>query len=137
MPFSPSTLKSWEFISFILVTAGVWAGQLAGSVSAQTAVVLTAAAAAATALGRGLAKQNSDPKPFYGTTEFYVALVGAAQAGVAKLNGSISAHTLAEITVSLTAAMTIAEGIGTIPPPPVSMTPPNDGNDTLVAPKAT
>lgn len=107
------TLLSWEFISFVLVSAGAWLLDWAGQIGGTTAVYLAAAAAGVTAISRGLAKKDADLKNWWETTEFYVALIGGAQACLADLGGTpISTQTLTFIGTGLTFALAIARGIG-------------------------
>lgn len=117
-----STLRSMEFVLLVLTNVAAWLANLAdvGGVSNHDAVLISAASAGLYALARGLAKVNTDGKPIYMTTEFYVALLGAAAAVVAKLDGTIGATTTQELLGFIGAATAIANGLRTPPVQAVS-----------------
>lgn len=117
-----STLRSWEFVLLVLTNAAAWLANLAdtGGVSDHDAVLISAASAGLYALARGFAKVNSDGKPIYMTTEFYVAILGAATAVVAKLDGTIGATTAQELLGFIGALTAVANGLRTPPAQAVS-----------------
>lgn len=117
-----STLRSWEFVLLVLTNAAAWLANLAdtGGVSDHDAVLVSAASAGLYALARGLAKRDYDGKPFYMTTEFYVAVLGAATAVVAKLEGTIGATTVQELLGFIAALTAVANGLRTPPAQAVS-----------------
>lgn len=106
-----NTLKSWEFILLVLTNAAAWLAAAGQNVSQRDAFIFTALSAGVYALARGLAKINSDGKPIYLTTEFWVAVIGAITAFVGDLQGHVGQHTLALILAALAAASAIANGL--------------------------
>lgn len=115
MKFNRKTLTTWEFVSFVLVSLGAWIAELQGTFTGSEAVILTAAAAGVTALARGYAKQGADVKNWWETTEFFVAVIGAAQAVVAQLNGTISGAVMTLVTSGLGFALAISRGLAKNP----------------------
>ena len=105
------TFKSWEFILLVLTNAAAWLAAAGQNVSQHDAFIFTALSAGVYALARGLAKVNSDGKPIYQTTEFWVAIIGAATAAVGDLQGHVGQHTLALVLAALAAASAIANGL--------------------------
>lgn len=122
MTLNASTFRSMEFVLLVLTNVAAWLANLAnvGGVSNRDAVLISAASAGLYALARGLAKVNTDGKPIYETTEFYVALLGAAAAVIAKLQGTIGATTVQELLGFIAAATAIANGLRTPPAQAVS-----------------
>lgn len=114
---SLARFKSLEFILAVLTTLGAWAAQLAGAgnVTAHDAILLTAASAGFYALARGLAKVNTDAKPFYMTSEFYAALIGAGTAVAGQLDGAIGANTMQLILGGLAVLQMVSNGLRTPP----------------------
>jgi hypothetical protein len=110
-----STMVTWEFVSFVLVTVGAWIAEIQGTFTGTQAVVLSAAAAGVTALARGYAKQGADVKNWWETTEFFVAVVGALQAVLAQLNGTISGQTMTLLASGLGFALAISRGLAKNP----------------------
>lgn len=112
----PRTVRTYEFISLVLVVAGSWVTALASSeVGTNSAIYLTAAAAGIYALSRGLAKVNHDGKDWWRTSEIPVVLIAAASATVATLNSTIDPHAYGIIVATLTAASALANGLRKIP----------------------
>lgn len=105
------TFKSWEFILLVLTNSAAWLATASHDLSPHHAFIATAASAGVYALARGLAKVNSDGKPIYHTTEFYVAVLGAATAVVGDLQGHVGQHTLALLLAGLAAASAVANGL--------------------------
>lgn len=106
-----ATLRSLPFIILVLGNVGMWLASTGQTYSGRDAVIFSAVSAAAYALARGLAKINSDGRPFWQTTEFYVALIGAAIALVGGLHGTISGRLSTELLVMLAALAKIADGL--------------------------
>jgi hypothetical protein len=115
MKFNRKTLESWEFVSFVLVSVGAWIAQIQGTFTGTQAVALSAAAAGITALARGFAKGGADVKNWWETTEFFVAVIGAAQAVIAQLNGTISGQTMTLLASGLGFALAISRGLAKNP----------------------
>lgn len=114
--FNTKTFKSWEFLFLVLATAGAWLTSLASSeVGNNSAVYITAGAAAVYALARGLAKVNHDSKDWWQTSEFWASLIGAGVAAAAALEDTISTHTFGLIMATLGAAMALANGLRKVP----------------------
>lgn len=114
--FNTKTFKSWEFVFLALATAGAWLTSLVSSeVGNNSAVYITAAAAAVYALARGLAKVNHDSKNWWQTSEFWATFIGAGVAAAAALEDTISTHWFGIIMASLGAAMAIANGLRKVP----------------------
>ncbi len=122
-----STLRSWEFVMLVITNAAAWLADLAntGGVSDHDAVLISAASAGLYALARGFAKVNTDGKPIYMTTEFYVAILGAATAVVGKMEGTIGATTAQELLGFIGALTAIANGLRT--PPALAVSDDGDG----------
>jgi len=114
---SLARFKSLEFILALLTTLGAWTAELAGAggVTPHDAILATAASAGFYALARGLAKVNADHKPFYMTSEFYAALIGAAAAVAGKLDGEVSANTMQVILAALAGLQAVSNGLRTPP----------------------
>ena len=114
---SLARFKSLEFILAMVTTLGAWAAQLAGAgnVTPHDAILLTAASAGFYALARGLAKVNADGKPFYQTSEFYGALIGAGVAVAGQLDGEISANTMQLIVGGLAGLQMLSNALRTPP----------------------
>jgi hypothetical protein len=106
----------------VLTNAAAWLANLAnvGGVSDHDAVLVSAASAGLYALARGLAKVNTDGKPIYMTTEFWIAILGAATAVIAKMDGTIGATTAQELLGFIGALTAIANGLRTPPVQAVS-----------------
>jgi hypothetical protein len=115
MTLNRKTLFTWEFISFVLVTAGAWLAEIVGTFTGTQAVLLSAAAAGVTALARGYAKQGADVKNWWETTEFFVAVIGALQVVIAQLNGTISGQTLTLAASGLGFALALSRGLAKNP----------------------
>lgn len=115
MKLNRKTLFTWEFISFVLVTAAGWIAEIVGTLTGTQAVVLSAVAAGFTALARGYAKQGADVKNWWETTEFFVAVIGAAQTVIAQLNGTVSGQTLTFVASGLSFAFAISRGLAKNP----------------------
>jgi hypothetical protein len=117
-----STFRSMEFVLLVLTNAAAWLANLAnvGGVSDHDAVLVSAASAGLYALARGLAKVNTDGKPIYMTTEFWIAILGAATAVIAKMDGTIGATTAQELLGFIGALTAIANGLRTPPVQAVS-----------------
>lgn len=115
MPVNIQTFKSLEFILLVLTNVAAWLATTGSTVTTHNAYLFTAASAAVYALSRGLAKVNTDGKPFYLTTEFYVAVIGAAVAFLGASQGHISDTLLKELLAALAAASAIANGLRTPP----------------------
>lgn len=115
MKLNTATLKSWEFISFVLVSVGAWIAEIQGTFTGTQAVYLSAAAAGVMALSRGFAKQGADVKNWWETTEFYVALIGAGQAVIAQLNGTIDGRAFTLLASGLGFALAISRGLAKNP----------------------
>jgi hypothetical protein len=115
MNLNRKTLSTWEFWSFVLVSLGGWLAELVGTLSGTQAVVLSAAAAGVMALSRGFAKQDADVKNWWETTEFFVAIIGAAQAVIAQLNGTISGQTMTYLGSGLAFALALSRGFAKNP----------------------
>lgn len=107
--------KSLEFILLVLTNLGAWAATAADTLSTRQAVIASTLSVVAYALARGLAKFNADGKPFYFTSEFWIAVLGAAGAGLANLNGTIPDSTLKLALAGVAAATMIANGLRTPP----------------------
>jgi hypothetical protein len=114
---SLARFKSLEFLLAAVTTLGAWAAQLAGAgnVTPHDAILLTAGSAGFYALARGLAKVNSDGKPFYQTSEFYGALIGAGTAVAGNLTDEISPNTMQIIVGALAALQMVSNGLRTPP----------------------
>jgi hypothetical protein len=117
-----STLRSWEFVLLVLTNAAAWLANLAneGNVSNHDAVLISAASAGLYALARGFAKVNTDGKPIYMTTEFWVAILGAATAVAGKLTDTIGPTTTQELLGFIGALTAVANGLRTPPAQAVS-----------------
>lgn len=109
------TLRSTEFILLALTNVAAWLATTGNTVSVHNAWLFSAASAGVYALARGLAKVNSDGKPIYETTEFYVSLLGAAAAIVGASQGHISDTLMKELLAGIAAATAIANGLRTPP----------------------
>lgn len=111
------TLASWEFISFVFVSVGAWLLEWGDKLSGAQAIYLSAAAAGVTAVSRGLAKHDSDTKNWWETTEFWVAVIGGAQATLAQLVGvaNFDTSTLAFVLSGIAGALAIGRGLGKDP----------------------
>jgi hypothetical protein len=105
------TLRSWQFLLLVLTNVAAWLATTGSTVTSHNAWVFSAASAGVYALARGLAKVNTDGKPFYFTTEFYVAVLGAAAALVGASQGHISDTLMKELLAGIGAATLIAEGL--------------------------
>jgi hypothetical protein len=123
---SLARFKSLEFILALLTTLGAWAAQLAGAgnVTPHDAILLTAASAGFYSLARGLAKVNADGKPFYMTSEFYGAIIGAGTAVAGQLDGAISPNVMQIILGALAVLAMVSNGLRT---PPAKATAQNPG----------
>jgi hypothetical protein len=110
-----NTLKSWSFLLLVLTNAAAWLATAGSTVTSHNAFIFTAASAGVYALARGLAKVNADGKPIYQTTEFYVAIIGAATAIAGNLKGHVPDSTLKLLLAGLTAASLVANGLRTPP----------------------
>lgn len=115
MKFNHATLRTWEFVSFVLVSLGAWIAEIQGTFTGTQAVVLSSVAAGITALARGYAKQGADVKNWWETTEFFVAVIGALQAVIAQLNGTISGQTMTLLASGLGFALAISRGLAKNP----------------------
>jgi acid phosphatase family membrane protein YuiD len=113
--FNRNTLFSLPFILLVLTNVAAFLATTGGTVSSHNAWVFAALSAGVYALSRGLAKFNSDGKPFYLTTEFWVAVLGAVGAVVAASQGHISDTLMKELLAFIAAATVIAEGLRTPP----------------------
>lgn len=105
------TLRSWQFILLVLTNVAAWLATTGSTVTSHNAWLFSAASAGVYALARGLAKMNADGKPFYQTTEFYVAVLGAAAALVGASQGHISDTMSKELLAFIAAATMIADGL--------------------------
>jgi hypothetical protein len=105
------TLRSWQFLLLVLTNVAAWLATTGSTVTSHNAWVFSAASAGVYALARGLSKVNSDGKPFYFTTEFYVAVLGAAAALVGASQGHISDTLMKELLAFIAAAQMIADGL--------------------------
>jgi hypothetical protein len=123
LTLNASTFRSMEFVLLVLTNVAAWLANLAnvGGVSNHDAVLISAASAGLYALARGLAKVNTDGKPIYETTEFYVAILGAVAAVVAKMDGTIGTTLAQELLGFIGAATAIANGLRT--PPALAVAP--------------
>lgn len=115
MKINRKTLFTWEFISFVLVSVGAWIAEIQGTFTGTQAVVLSSVAAGVMALARGYAKQGADVKNWWETTEFFVAVIGAAQAAIAQLSGTISGQTMTLLASGLGFALAISRGLAKNP----------------------
>lgn len=109
------TFRSTEFILLVLTNVAAWLATTANDVSTHNAWVYSAASAGIYALARGLAKINSDGKPIYLTTEFWVAVLGALAAIVGATQGHVSDHLRNELLAGIAALLAIANGLRTPP----------------------
>lgn len=108
--------KTWPFVATVLSAIAVWLTTTGSTVSQHDAYIYTGLAAGFYALSRGFAKWNTDGKPFYMTTEFYLILIGAAVETLGFFKGHMSAITWTELSAFLAFATAIAEGLRTPPP---------------------
>jgi uncharacterized membrane protein len=108
--------KTWPFVATVLAALGFWLTTTGNSVSQHDAYIFTGLAAGAYALSRGLAKWNSDGKPFYKSSEFWIIILGAVVTTFGFFKGHMSALTWTEISGFLTFATAVAEGLRTPPP---------------------
>lgn len=142
MKFNRATLSSWEFVSFVLVSLGAWIAEIQGTFTGTQAVALSAAAAGITALARGFAKSGADVKNWWETTEFFVAVIGAGQAVIAQLNGTISGQTMTLLASGLGFALAISRGLAKNPLVAAGLVPaagastPTSVTEVVPAPKA-
>jgi hypothetical protein len=114
MPLSinPKTFKTLEFYLIVLAAIGPWLANAAmDSVDAQEALTWNVLAAAAYALSRGFAKINTDVKDFWHTSEFWIAVIGSAAAGIGVLNDTLGGTRWAQLQGLLLAAASIANGM--------------------------
>lgn len=114
MPLSinSKTFKTLEFYAVVLAAIIPWLANAAlDSVDAQEALTWNVLAAAAYALSRGIAKVNTDVKDFWLTSEFWVAVIGSAAAGIGVLNDTLGGTRWAQLQGLLLAAISIANGI--------------------------
>lgn len=110
-----STFTSMEFILLVLTNAAAWLATTGSTVTTHNAWVFSAASAGVYALARGLAKFNADGKPWYMTSEFYVAVLGAVAAVVGASQGHISDTLSKELLALIGAALAVANGLRTPP----------------------
>jgi len=110
-----NTFRSTEFVLLVLTNAAAWLATTGNTVTSHNAWVFSAASAGVYALARGLAKVNTDGKPFYFTTEFFIAVLGAAAALVGASQGHISDTLMKELLAFIAAATAIANGLRTPP----------------------
>lgn len=113
--FNWSTLRSTEFIILVLTNVAAWLATTGSTVTSHNAWVFSAASAGVYAVARGLAKVNTDGKPIYLTTEFWVSILGAAAAIVGASQGHISDTLMKELLAGIAAATVIANGLRTPP----------------------
>jgi hypothetical protein len=113
--FNSSTFRSTEFILLVLTNVAAWLATTGSTVTTHNAWMFSALSAGVYALARGLAKVNTDGKPIYLTTEFWVALLGAAAALVGASQGHISDTVMKELLAFIAAATAIANGLRTPP----------------------
>lgn len=106
-----NTVKSWSFLLLVLTNAAAWLATAGSTVSPKNAVLFSAASAGAYALSRGLAKVNADGRPVYQTTEFWVAILGAATAVVGNLNGTLPDSTMKLVLAALAGLSVVANGL--------------------------
>jgi hypothetical protein len=118
--FNPSTLRSWEFIALVVSNVAMWFATAGETVQTHDAYIFTAVSAGLYALARGFAKQNSDPRDAWKTTEFYVAILGALTAAVGGFKGHISGTTETQLIALLTGLSSIANGLRTPPVTPAA-----------------
>jgi peptidoglycan/LPS O-acetylase OafA/YrhL len=104
-----------EFVLLVLTNVAAWLATTGNTVTTHNAWVFSAASAGVYALARGLAKQNTDGKPWYMTSEFYVSILGAAAAVIGASQGHISDTLSKELLAAIGAAMMIANGLRTPP----------------------
>lgn len=111
-----ATLKSLSFLILVLTNVGLWLTTVGATVKPEDAYIYTAFSTAAYAISRGLAKVNVDGKPWWKTTEVYVVVAGGAITLVGGFQGHISPLLMTGLVATLTAAISIAEGLRTPPP---------------------
>jgi hypothetical protein len=110
-------LRSWYAIGAIAVAVGAWLTDLASSgVSHRDAMIFTALAGGAAALGEGIAKQNSDVLDWWKVPETYTAFLAAAIVVVGGLTDVIGAKLALELAGGLGLILKIARGIAQAPP---------------------
>jgi 3-mercaptopyruvate sulfurtransferase SseA len=110
-----NTFLSLPFILLVLTNVAAFLATTGNTVTLRNAWIFSALSAGVYALARGLAKWNSDGKPFYATTEFWVAVLGAAAAIVGAASGHIPDSVMKELLAFIAAATVIAEGLRTPP----------------------
>lgn len=113
--FNWNTLRSTEFIVLLLTNVAAWLATLGNTVTLHNAWLFSAASAAIYTLARGLAKINSDGKPIYFTTEFWVSILGAAAALVGASQGHISDTLMKELLAGIGFLLMIANSLRTPP----------------------
>lgn len=115
MSINRSTFASLEFLLLVLGNVANWVAVAAGTYSGAFGAYLTAASAAVYALARGLAKVNVDGKPYWQTTEFWLAAAGSVPAIVEAFRGEIPAKTYAVVQAAIVALLGVAQGLRKIP----------------------
>jgi hypothetical protein len=109
--FNPKTFRTLEFLLLVVVNVAAWLTAIAGSLPDRWAVYATAASGAGYALWRGLAKQNSDVKDYWHTSEFWVAVIASLPAIIAAFANTINVKTYEVLQGVIVMATGIAMGI--------------------------
>lgn len=113
--FNRNTFLSLPFILLVLTNLGAFLLTIGQTVSLHNAWIFSALSAGVYAVARGLSKWNSDGKPFYATTEFWIAILGGVAAVIGAASGHIPDATMKELLAFVTFAELIAEGLRTPP----------------------
>lgn len=116
MTISTARFKSLEFVLLVLTNIAIYANVVAGNtLDHRAAIIASSISVGAYALVRGLAKFNADGKPFYQTSEFWLAVIAAAGVVVSNLQGEIGAQLMSYIVGGLALLTAIANGLRTPP----------------------
>lgn len=130
LALNTNTFRSLEFMLVVVTNLAMWTAAVASSgVGYNSATYWTAGSAGLYALARSLAKFNTDSRPFYLTTEFWMAVAGAAVTSVSGLNSTISPHTYGLLMAALSALLAVGNGLRKAPASQIPLTDPPTAYD--------
>lgn len=111
MNLNPKTFKTLEFLLLVLSNLAGWLLAVADYIPDRWAIYATAASGALYALWRGLAKQNTDVKDYWHTSEFYVALITSLPAVIGAFADTLDAKSYGIIQAAIVAFLGVANGL--------------------------
>jgi hypothetical protein len=108
---NPKTFKTLEFLLLVLSNLAGWLLALADYMPDRWAIYATAGSGALYALWRGIAKQNTDVKDYWHTSEFYVSIITSLPAVIGAFADTLDARSYGIIQAGIVAFLGIANGL--------------------------